>query len=702
MNGVAVVWSLAMIPVVPTRTDVVVDHLHGIEIRDPYRWLEQGDSDEVKAWTDRQNAVMRQSLDRVAARPWIERRLWELHEIGALGVPVMRVTAGGPRLFYTRRSGKQNQPVLQVRDGVEGADRTLVDVNALQADGTLSLDWWTPSEDGRLVAYGVSANGDENATLHVRDVATGKDLPDVITRARHCSLAWQPDGKGFYYTRYPARGAVPAGEEEYHRSVFHHRLGDAPDRDPEIFGQGRDLKDWPNLALSPDGRWLGIEVEQGWARTELYLLDTHGQGPPRPVVTGREALFQLAEVLDDRLYVLSNEGAPRYRLFAVDPLHPDRARWREVIAEGAETLQSVAAVGGKLAALYLRDASSRVRLFSADGKLERELPLPGLGTAAGLSGRNRRPELFFSFTSYLTPTIVFRHDVAAPATPGAVWQKLPAPIDPSGYEVEQVHYRSRDGTSVPMFLVRRKGLPRDGVRPTLLYGYGGFNISLTPAFAAPVAPFIEAGGVYAVANLRGGGEYGESWHQAGMLAHKQNVFDDVVAAAEYLVAQKITSPAHLAISGRSNGGLLVGAAITQRPDLFRAAVCGVPLLDMIRYHQFRIAKLWIPEYGSSEDPVQFRWLHAYSPYHHVKDGVDYPATLFFTAASDSRVDPLHARKMTARLQAASTGKKGPILLRLETQAGHGAGKPLGKLLAQHTDELAFLFQQLGMTAPKGH
>jgi prolyl oligopeptidase len=694
-----IVMLMAVTPPVPTRTEVVVDKLHGVEVRDPYRWLEKdGDKDgEVKAWTDRQNAIMRQTLDRVPARPWIGKRLWELHEIGSLGVPAMRVDGKQVRLFYTRRTGKQNQPVLYVRDGIDGTDRALVDVNALAADGTLALDWWTPSEDGKLVAYGTSPNGDENSTLRVREVATGKDLPDAITRARHSAVAWQPDGKGFYYTRYPAPDAVPKGEAEYHRAVFHHRLGQDPERDPQLFGQGRDLKDWPNLTLSPDGRWLAIEVEQGWAKTEVFLLDTHGKGPPRPVVTGKDALFNVAEVLDDRLYLLSNEGAPRYRVFQVDPAHPERDRWKEVIAQGPETLQGVTAVGGKLAALYLKDASSRVRLFSRSGKLEREIPLPGLGTAAALSGRDQRPELFFSFASYLTPTMVFRHDLASGST--GVWQKLSAPIDPAGFAVEQVRYRSRDGTQVPMFLVHKKGLVRDGKTPTLLYGYGGFNISLTPAFAAAVAPFIEAGGVYAVANLRGGGEYGESWHAAGMLAQKQNVFDDVIAAAEFLIAEKITSPAHLAISGRSNGGLLVGAAITQRPDLFRAAVCGVPLLDMLRYHHFRIAQLWIPEYGSADDPQQFRWLQAYSPYHHVKEGVDYPATLFFTAASDSRVDPLHARKMTARLQAATTGSKGPILLRLETQAGHGAGKPLGKLLAQYTDELAFLFQELGMKAP---
>jgi prolyl oligopeptidase len=693
----SIVLSMAVAPVVPTRTEVVVDKLHGVEVRDPYRWLEQGEAEEVKSWTGRQSALLRQTLDPVPARAWIERRLWQLHEVGTLGVPLARPDGHLVRYFYTRRAGKQNQPVMYVRQGLEGADHPLVDVNALKADGTLALDWWSPSEDGRLVAYGVSANGDENATLRVRDVVTGKDLPDAITRARHCSLAWQPDGKGFYYTRYPASGSVPAGEEEYHRTVFHHRLGDDPDRDPQIFGKGRDLKDWPNLALSPDGRWLGIEVEQGWAKTELYLLDTRGKGPPRPVITGQPALYNLAEVLDDRIYVLTNEKAPRSRLFSVDPRHPERARWKEIIPEGPETLQSVRPVGGKLAALFLKDASSRLRIFSAAGKLERELPLPTLGTAEGLSGRHDRPELFYSFASFLSPTQVLRHDVDAGDV--RVWQKLDAPLEPATYQVEQTRFRSKDGTEVPMFLVHKKNLVRDGTTPTLLYGYGGFNISVTPAFAAAVAPFIEAGGVYAVATLRGGGEYGEAWHEAGMLGKKQNVFDDVISAAEHLVATKITSPAHLAISGRSNGGLLVGAAITQRPDLFHAAVCGVPLLDMLRYHQFRIAKLWIPEYGSAEDPEQFRWLYAYSPYHHVKEGVDYPATLFFTAASDSRVDPLHARKMTARLQAATTGRKGPILLRLETQAGHGAGKPLGKLIAQHTDELTFLFQELGMKAP---
>jgi prolyl oligopeptidase len=688
---------LAVTPPVATRTEVVVDKLHGVEVRDPYRWLEKGDAPEVTAWTDQQNAVMRKTLDAVPGRAWIEGRLWKLHEIGSLGVPVPKGKGKATRYFYTRRTGKQNQPVLYVRDALGGEDRVLFDVNALEADGTRSLDWWVPSEDGKRVAYGVSANGDENSTLRVRDVATGQDLPDVITRARHCSLAWQPDGQGFYYTRYPAPGSVPAGEDEYHRSVFHHRLGDEPDRDPKLFGEGRELKDWPNLGLSPDGRWLAIEVSQGWAKSELFLLDTRKKGPPVPMVTGRPSLYTLSDVLDDRIYVVTNEGAPRYRLFAVTPSQPAREHWKEILPEGKQTLQGVAAVGGKLAALYLEDASSRVRLYSTGGKLVREVALPGLGTAFSLSGRHDHDELFYGFTSYLTPTQVFRQEVGSGKS--ALWKELDTPIDPAAFEVEQVHYPSKDGTSVPMFLVHRKGLSRDGNHPTLLYGYGGFNINLTPGFASSVAPFIEAGGVYAVANLRGGGEYGEDWHQAGMLGNKQNVFDDFIAAGEYLVREKITSPGLLAISGRSNGGLLIGATITQRPDLFRAAICGVPLLDMVRYHLFRIAKLWIPEYGSAEDAAQFKWLYAYSPYHHVKAGADYPATLIFTAASDTRVDPMHARKMAARLQAATAGKKGPILLRLESQAGHGAGKPLAKIIAQYTDELSFLFSQLGVKAP---
>ena len=704
-----------------TRTEDVVEKIHGVGVRDPYRWLENGDSSEVKAWTEAQNKYLRGRLDAVPGRNWLEDRLWQWQETGSLGAPVARGKGKHLRLFYTRREGKQNQPVLYVREGQDrvgsrraslGADHRgrvwepsqgshqddhlLIDVNGLAADGTQALDWWYPSEDGSLVAYGVSGSGDENSTLRVREVASGRDREDTIPRARACSLAWLPSNDGFYYTRYPAQGEVPAGEEQYHRQVFFHQLGDDPAADARIFGEGLGLSSWPNVQLSPDGRWLGIEVSEGWSRSDLYLLDRRKDGPPGPVVTGKNAIFSLADVLDHRIYVVSNEGAPRYQLFEVDPERPEREHWKLVIPEGEDTLESVTASNGKLVALFLEDASSRVRVFSHKGKLLSEIPLPTLGTVAAVHGRHDQRDVYFGFTSFLAPTKVMRHDVTSGKT--SLWQELKSPVDTAGFTVDQVRYPSKDGTSIPMFIVHKRDLVRDGKNPTLLYGYGGFNVNLTPGFAAWVGPFIERGGVYAVPNLRGGGEYGEAWHEAGMLERKQNVFDDFAAAAEYLIAEKITSADHLAISGRSNGGLLVAASVVQHPQLFKAAVAGVPLTDMVRYHRLQIARLWIPEYGTSENADQFGFLYAYSPYHHVKDGVAYPATLVFSAESDTRVDPMHARKLAARLQKATSGKA-PILLRIEGKAGHGAGKPMAKIIAQYTDEFSFLFEQLGMSAP---
>ena len=684
-----------MATTISTRTEPVTETIHGVAVADPYRWLENGDSNEVRSWTEQQNRLLRQTIDAVPSRKRLVERLWALHGIGSLDAPVPKGKGRAARYFYTRREGQQNQPVLYVRQGLDGADRVLLDVNRLAADGAQALDWWYPSEDGRLLAYGVSVDGSELSTLRVRDVDTGQDRPDVIPWTRACSLAWPPSGRGFYYTRYPAPGSLPAGQEQYQRRVFFHRLGTDPTQDRMIFGEGLGTSAWTSVMLSPDGRWLGIEVADGAAKTELFLIDTKKRGvsSPIPVVTGRPAIFNLVDMLDDRLYVVSNEDAPRYRLFQVDPRKPQRENWKQVIAEGKDTLERVAAVGGKLAALYLKDASSRVCVFSRAGKLEREIKLPGLGTVTELHGRHQGREFFFGFTSFLTPTVVMRHDLSTGRS--TVWQKLASPIDSGVFSVEQVRYPSKDGTLIPMFLVARKGLARDGRAPALLWGYGGFNVNITPGFVAQVGPFVEQGGVYAVANLRGGGEYGETWHSAGVLGNKQNVFDDFIAAAEFLIREKITSRDRLAISGRSNGGLLVAAAITQRPDLFHAAICGVPITDMVRYHRFHIARFWVPEYGTAEDPEQFKFLYAYSPYHNVKDGVAYPATLVFTAESDTRVDPLHARKFVARLQAAQSGP-GPILLRTEDQAGHGAGKPLAKLIEQRADEMTFLFGQLGI------
>jgi prolyl oligopeptidase len=674
----------------PTRKVSVSENLHGVQITDPYRWLENADSPEVRAWVEQQNHFTEGFLSTLPGRDKIRERLNVLLNIGTLGTPQ---PARG-RYFYTRREGKQNQPVLYVREGLHGKDRVLVDPNLLAGDGTTALDWWFPSRDGRLLAYGLSKNGSEQSTLYVRDVANGQDLPDRIERTRYASVAWLPDGKGFYYTRYPAEGRVPIGEENYHHHVFFHALGTDPVKDPKVFGEGRPAEDMPSVDLSPDGRWLVVTEHQGWAKSEVFFQDRR-QPDSRfvPLVERIPALFDVI-VRNDRWYVRTNLGAPRYRLFQVDPLKPHRSDWVEVIPEAHDVLEHVAAVSDTLAALYMHQASSRLRLFDRNGRPLEDLKLPTLGTVAGPEGEWDGEELLFGFQSFTAAPAVYR--VNLPTRQSELWDKVESDIDPSRYEVEQVTYPSRDGTSISMFLAHKKGLERNGQNPTLLYAYGGFNVNMTPVFSASRFLFLERGGLIATPNLRGGGEYGEQWHEAGMLAKKQNVFDDFIAAAEWLQSQKYTDHEHLAIQGGSNGGLLVGAALTQRPDLFRAVVCQVPLLDMLRYHKFLIARLWIPEYGSADNAEQFKWLYAYSPYHHVKEGTPYPAVLLLAAESDSRVDALHARKMAARLQAATTSER-PILLRLETKAGHGAGKPRSKLLDELTDVWSFIFWQLGIT-----
>jgi prolyl oligopeptidase PreP (S9A serine peptidase family)/mono/diheme cytochrome c family protein len=676
-------------PYPPTRTDNVVETLHGVKVSDPYRWLEDAKSPEVAAWVDKQNAYTESILGKLPGRARIRERLGQLLDIGTLGVPVPR----RGRYFYTKREGKQNQAILYVREGLRGTDRVLVDPNHLSKEGTISLDWWFPSLDGAFIAYGLSKDGSELSTLYVRDVATGRDLPDVIERARYCSLAWLPDGKGFYYTRYPTAGSVPKDQENYHHHVYFHALGADPARDPKVFGEGRPAEDMPEVLLSPDGRWLVVKEFQGWAKSEIFFKDLKkADAPFVPLVEKIDAVFE-AVVRNDRFFVRTNEKAPRYRVYQVDPLKPGRKDWKEVIPEGKDVLDDLGAIGDHLVGLYMHQASSRLRLFDWNGQPVQDVSLPTLGTVDGLAGEWDGHEVMYGFQSFTLAPTVYRLDLTTRRS--ELWEQVRTDIPFSDYQIEQVSYPSKDGTSVTMFLAYKKGLARTGINPTLLYAYGGFNISLTPTFSASRFLFLERGGLIAIPNLRGGGEYGEQWHQSGMLGKKQNVFDDFIAAAEWLRSQKYTDKAHLAIEGRSNGGLLMGAVLTQRPDLFRAAVCGVPLLDMVRYHRFLIARLWIPEYGSAEDPQQFQWLYAYSPYHHVKDGTAYPAVLIETAESDSRVDALHARKMAARLQAASSSDR-PILLRLETKAGHGAGKPRSKQLDELTDTWCFVLGQLGL------
>jgi prolyl oligopeptidase len=700
----------AKVPDSPPQAEIkpIVDIYHGTKVVDNYRWLEDGSSPATQKWVGEEMSYTRAILDPLPGRDAIHKRLTELLTIGNVTAPVI----AGKHYFYTKREGMQNQPVLYVRDELNGPDRVLVDANQLAADGTIALDWFQPSENGKYVAYGTSPSGSEMSTLHIIETKTGTILPDTIERTRAASVAWLHDNSGFYYTRYPKKGDVLAGQEMYNRHVFFHVIGDDPEHDDPIFGEGRDAEDWPSVSLSNDGRWLIINVSQGWTKSELFLKDLKSNNAPIRLTTGKNFLYG-ADVYEGKVYITTNEDAPRYRVFVTDAGNFDREAWKEIIPQTDAVLQGVAVYGGKLFAQYEQNATSQLKLFDLDGKKLSDISLPAIGTVFGTGGKWNRDEMFYGFQSFTVAPSIYRvelnptHIEVKPTGPSgdavgltSLWTKVDAPsIDPSGYEVAQEWYQSKDGTRVPMFVAHKKGLTKNGKNPTLLTAYGGFNVSLTPTFSRTAYLWMEHGGVFAVANLRGGAEFGEDWHRAGMLDKKQNVFDDMIGAAEHLIAAKYTDKNHLAIQGGSNGGLLMGAMITQRPDLFRAVICQVPLLDMLRYQNFQIAKLWIPEYGSSDDPAQFKWLYAYSPYQHVKAGAEYPAILFMTADTDTRVDPMHAKKMAALMQAeAKNGesKTRPILLRIEQKAGHGAGKPVTKQIEEFTDVYSFLFWQVGV------
>jgi len=694
VDDASVKSSSAKPPLAPQKP--VVDDVQGHKITDDYRWLEDAASPETQQWVSDEMAYTRGVLDPLPGRDQLHKRLTDLMSIGTISAPQI----GGKHYFYTKREGSQNQPVLFVREGVNGKDRVLVDVNQLAADGTVALDWWVPSDDGKYVAYGTSPSGSEMSTLHVIEIATGQLLPDSIERTRAVSLAWMLDNSGFYYTRYPKKGEVAEGQEVYYRHVFYHTLGSDPTKDPLVFGKDLGAEDWPQVDLSNHGDWLLITVAQGWTKTDLYVQDLRPgieRKPPVRITEGKNFLYG-GEIFNGKIYITTNEEAPRYRTFVVDSASPARTNWKEIIPQNDAVLQGAAIVNGLLLAQYEKNASSQLKLLNTDGKTLGDVQLPAIGSIFGLGGKWDRKEVFFAFHSFTVPDSIYQVDLATRGK--SLWSKVSAPgIDPDNYEVKQLWFDSKDGTHVPMFVFHKKGLELNGKNPTLLTGYGGFNISESPNFVGDRYLWLERGGVFAVANLRGGSEFGEDWHRAGMLGNKQNVFDDFAAAAEFLISQKYTDKDHLAIRGGSNGGLLMGAALTQRPDLYRAVVCQVPLLDMLRYQNFQIARLWVPEYGSSEDPKQFDWLYAYSPYHHVKQGAEYPAILFMTADTDTRVDPMHAKKMAALMQAeAANGqsRERPILLRIDSKAGHGAGKPIAKQVEDMTDIYSFLFWQLGM------
>ncbi|MCB9734221.1 MAG: S9 family peptidase [Deltaproteobacteria bacterium] len=689
------------------RDDTVVDTLHGVPVPDPYRALEDLDDPATRAWVDAQSAHAHDVLASLPGRDALARRFAELLYVDAISLPVRR----GGRLFYTRRHKDREKSIVYWRAGDDGPEHVLLDPNTMSDDGSVSLGGWYPSWDGRLVAYNVKANNADEATMYVRDVATGKDLPDVLPGTKYAGAAWTPDGRAFVYTFLPSGPDISVADRPGYAEIRRHTLGDDPATDPVLFPHTGSARTFLAADLSEDGRWLFAYIQHGWNATDVWFRDLSADAasaapaapvdpaPAYPVPAGfvplrvgADANYSV-EVHDGLFYVLTNEDAPRYRVMVVDPARPARDAWREIVPESDATIESRQIVGGHLVLQLLERASSRLEVRDLGGALVREVPLPDIGSIAGVTGNQGEDDAYFSFSSFTHPPEIHRTSIATGAT--SLWAKVDLPLDPSPYAVDQVTYRSWDGTPVTMFVVAKKGLERDGSHPTLLYGYGGFNVSMTPDFAASVMVWLEHGGVYAVPNLRGGGEYGEAWHRDGMGAKKQNVFDDFLSAAEFLVAEGYTRPELLAIRGGSNGGLLVGAAMTQRPDLFRAVICAVPLLDMVRYHRFGSGETWVPEYGSADDPAQFRTLLHYSPYHRVRKGVSYPALLMAAADSDDRVDPMHARKFVAAVQWASASNR-PALLRVEAHAGHGGADLVKKTVESYTDQWAFLLWQLGM------
>jgi len=663
-----------------TRRANVVDTVFGVPLPDPYRWLEDQQAPETRGWIDAENAYTQAVIGPLPGRERIQRRLLELLKVETIGMPTNR----GGRYFFSRRAADQDLSVLYLRKGLHAADEVLVDPHPMSPDHTTSVQFVDVTPDGKLLAYGVRQGGEDEVTVRLMDVDTRRLLADTLPRARYSGVNITPDKSGIYYAKQTAAGP----------RVYYHPMGGDPATDKEIFGQGYGPGVGIGVFVTDDGKYMVISVSFGSAarKVELYFQNLLAKTPLTPIVNDVEAQFG-GPVAGDHMYLRTNWNAANGKILDVDLKNPARANWRELIAEGAFPLSGISAVGGRLLVSYLQNVQTHVKIFDPGGKPLGEIAFPAIGALGGLGGDWDRPETFYSFSTLAQPTTIYRYDVATGKQ--EVWAKLAVPVSDQAVEIKQVWYPSQDGTKIPMFIAHRRGIKLDGANPTLLTGYGGFQLSQVPGFSQRAAFWLENGGVYALPNLRGGGEFGETWHQAGMLGKKQNVFDDFIAAAEWLIANKYTSPSRLAISGGSNGGLLVGAAMTQRPDLFQAVVCSFPLLDMVRYHRFLVARFWVPEYGSAEDSTQFKWILAYSPYQHVKTGERYPAVLFITGDADTRVAPLHARKMAALMQAASASGK-PVLLRYNTKAGHSGGLPVSQIVDDLTDEMRFLFWQLSV------
>ncbi|MFH1745423.1 MAG: prolyl oligopeptidase family serine peptidase [Planctomycetota bacterium] len=674
-----------------TKTVNQVDNLHGVEVADPYRWLEDLDSAETAAWVAAQNKVTFGWLEQIPAREKIRQRMTHLWNFEKYGTPFKE----GNRYFFSKNDGLQNQSVLYITEALDADPRVLLDPNQLSADGTVALADLSITEDGRLMAYGLSTAGSDWVEYHVRDIDTGQDLPDHLKWIKFSGAAWTKDGQGFYYSHYDAPAGDELAEINKNQKLYYHRLGTPQSADALVYFRPEQPKWGYGSTVSEDGRYLIISISEGTERkNRVYYQDLQaGDGLTHKLLDDFDAQYGFIGNDGPLFWFFTTQGAPLGRVIAIDINHPRRDTWIELIPQARETLQGVGVINDTFVASYLKDAHSLVRLYDLQGQYLRDLELPGLGSAGGFGGKRTDTETFYNYNSFSVPNRIYRYDMRTGES--TLFRQPKVDFDPDAYVTTQIFYRGKDGTRIPMFITHRKDLPLDGNNPTYLYGYGGFDVSLTPRFSISRLILMEMGGVVAIANLRGGGEYGCEWHDAGRLDNKQNVFDDFISAAEWLIANKYTRPEKLAIAGASNGGLLVGACMVQRPELFGACLPEVGVMDMLRFHKFTIGWAWTSDYGSPDDPHDFQVIYKYSPLHNLKPGTCYPATLVTTADHDDRVVPAHSFKFISALQAAQACDH-PVMIRIETKAGHGAGKSTAKIIEEISDEWAFLVRVLEM------
>ncbi|MEL6158445.1 MAG: prolyl oligopeptidase family serine peptidase [Cyanobacteria bacterium J06627_32] len=675
-----------------TRQTDTTDTYHGVTVADPYRWLEDPNSDETKAWVEAQNEVTFGYLHQLPGREQLNARLTELWNYERYGIPFKQ----NNRYFYYKNDGLQNQSVLYTLPTLDAEPTVLLDPNTLSEDGTVALSGIALSENAKYLAYGLSTAGSDWVEWHVRDIETGQDTDDLLKWVKFSGAAWTHDHQGFFYSRYDEPNEESKLEDiNYYQKLYYHRLGTSQAEDTLIY-ERPDQKEWGFSGdVTEDGRYLIISVWRGTdPKNLLFYKDLQNDSAEViELISAFEAQYSLIDNEDTTFWFRTDLNAPKGKVIAIDISKPDKSYWQTIIPEAEETLESVGVLNNQFVADYLKDAYTQIKIFNLSGDLVREVELPGIGSAGGFNGKRTDTETFYSFTSYTVPARIYRYDLTTGES--TLFRAPTVPFDPDAYETQQVFYSSKDGTKIPMFITAKKGLVLNGKNPVLLYGYGGFNVSLSPGFSVSNLVWLELGGVYAVANLRGGGEYGEAWHQQGIKTSKQTVFDDFISAGEWLIEQNYTETEKLAIAGGSNGGLLVGACITQQPDLFRAALPAVGVLDMLRFNKFTIGWAWESDYGSPQNEAEFKALYAYSPLHNLNPGTAYPATMITTADHDDRVVPAHSFKFAAALQSAHAGDY-PVLIRIETKAGHGAGKPTTKQIEEATDKWAFLAHELGV------